>query len=158
GWGIGMAIGRLALPVLLSLGPSSIGNGSVGLIDSNSVAVDARVAIAGLGLALLAAVLVGLIPAWQATRRDVAGSLKAGAATPQGQLSLKRPGAQQLLVVSEVALALMLLVGAGLLLRTFAGLEALKVGFEPANVLTLKYAAADSDLARRDARTFKAEV
>ena len=158
GWGIGMAVGKLALPLLLSLGPAKLGNGSVGLIDPAAVSVDARVAVAGLVLALLAAVFVGLLPAYQATRRDVADSLKAGAATPQGQLSLRRPGAQQLLVVSEVALALMLLVGAGLLLRTFAGLEALKIGFDPTNVLTLKYAAADSDLARRDARGFKAEV
>ncbi len=158
GWGLGVGVGKLALPLLLTLGPTGVGNGSVGLVDPGAVTVDARIALAGLVLALAAAVAVGLLPAFQATRRDVADSLKAGAATPQGLLSLRRPGAQQLLVVSEVALALTLLVGAGLLLRTFAGLESLDVGFDPSHVLTLKYAAADSDLAKRDSRVFRMTV
>lgn len=157
GWAVGLVVGKAMLPVLLRLGPGAAGAPS-SYFDPATVGVDARVASIGLGLALLAAVLVGLLPALQASRPGVAEYLKSGPASAPSRLAFRRLGAQQLLVVAEVALALMLLVGAGLLLRSFAGLQALDVGFDPAHVLTLKYAAANEDLARKDPRGFRVAV
>ena len=158
GWAVGLLVAKASIPLLLRLGPSRGGSAVRSFFDPASVGVDARVALFALALSLFAALLVGWLPALQASQPGMAETLKAGASVGKGRLSLTRPGAQQLLVVSEVALALMLLVGAGLLLRSFAGLQALDVGFEPSHVLTLKYAAAEDDLARRDSRGFKEAV
>jgi putative ABC transport system permease protein len=158
GWAVGLLVAKGAIPLLLHLGPGRGGSGVSSFFDPASVGVDARVTLFALALSLFAAVLVGLLPALQASQPAVAETLKASAFVGKGRFSGGRSVTQQLLVVSEVALALMLLVGAGLLLRSFAGLQGLDVGFEPANVLTLKYAAADDDLARRDSRGFKEAV
>ena len=109
-----------------------------------------------LGLSLIAALLVGLVPALQASRPGLTDTLKAGGASVgSGAFTLRRPGAHQVLVVSEVALALILLVGAGLLGKSFAKLHGLDAGFTPDHVLTFKYAAAEGDFADRDSRAFK---
>ena len=85
-----------------------------------------------LTLLLVAAMLVGLVPALQASRPALTDSLKAGGASiGGGAFTFRRPGAHQVLVVSEVALALILLVGAGLLAKSFSRLHRLDVGFAP---------------------------
>ncbi len=85
------------------------------------------------GISLLSALLFGLAPAWQLTRPGAAGlrlsSFGRGQAGPRGTW-LRR-----LLVVGEVAIALVLLVGAGLLARSYAGLNQADLGFDPRNVL-----------------------
>ncbi|NOT07109.1 MAG: ABC transporter permease [Gemmatimonadales bacterium] len=149
GWAValGLAIGGVRL--LLLLAPEQA-RGAVGaLFDPASVGVDARVAGFALALSLVAALLAGLVPALQASRPGVTEALKAGRVTH------RRLGVQQLLVVSEVALALMLLVGAGLLARSFARLNGQDTGLDPKGVLTFRYSAAEGDLAGRDPRAFK---
>ena len=155
GCALGLLIAKGGLGLLLLLGTGQAGS----LFDPGTVAIDARVAGFAVALALLAALLVGLLPAVQASRPGVTEALKAGGATlGKGHITLRRPGAHQLLVVSEIALALMLLVGAGLLVRSFAKLQGLDLGFNPAHVLTLKYASADGDLAQRDPAAFREAV
>ena len=155
GWVVALGLARGGVRLLLLLGPGQVdgGNGTSFFFDPASVRVDGRVALFALGLSLLAALLVGLVPALQASRPGVTEALKSG--TAAGPLSIRRPGAHQLLVIAEVALALMLLVGAGLLTRSFARLHALDTGFEPEHVLTMRYSAADGDLAQRDAPGFR---
>lgn len=155
GWVVALGLAQGGVRLLLMLGPGQVagGNGTSFFFDPASVQVDGRVALFALGLSLLAAFLVGLVPALQASRPGVTEALKSG--TTAGHLSIRRPGAHQVLVISEVALALMLLVGAGLLTRSFARLHALDTGFEPANVLTMRYSAADGDLAQRDSPGFR---
>lgn len=158
GWAVAMVLAKGGVQLLLLLGPGQAGgsNGMSYLFDPSTVRVDARAAIFAFGLSLLAALLVGLVPALQASRPGVTESLKSGgAAAGGGRLSLRRPGAHQVLVVSEVALALILLVGAGLLTRSFARLHALETGFDPTNILTMRYSAADGDFAQRDGPAFK---
>ena len=84
-------------------------------------------------VATLTGLLFGLVPAWQVSRADLQATLKdAGRSTgAAGQHRLRR-----LLVVGELAVSVVLLVGAGLLIRTFANLAHEDAGFDPANVLS----------------------
>jgi predicted permease len=82
-------------------------------------------------VALLAAILFGLVPAWRATRADLTPTLKGGA--PAGGSA--RMGLGKTLVVAQVALSLTLLIGAGLFVRSLAKLKGLDAGFKPENVL-----------------------
>jgi putative ABC transport system permease protein len=87
-------------------------------------------------LILLTAVLFGLLPALQASRADLQGVLKeAGRGSSSGA---PRARLRAALVVAEVAVALMLLTGAGLLLRSFQRLMAVEHGFDPDRLLTLQ--------------------
>lgn len=98
--------------------------------------LDWRVLAFTVGIALLTAVLFGLAPALHLARTDLAATLKdAGGRGTTGSRGARTRG---LLVISEVALALVLLVGATLLVRTFAELRQVQPGFDPHNVLTLQ--------------------
>jgi predicted permease len=150
GGGLGILLARGTVGLLLRLGPDAAG---AGLFDPASVSIDGRVLVAALGLTLLAALLVGVIPAVQASRAGMTEPLKSGA-TVGGE----RHWTQRGLVVAEVALAVVLLVGAGLLIRSFALLHARDPGFRPEGVLTLRYAAASGDLAQRDPAGFREQL
>ena len=93
------------------------------------VRVLAFTAIVALSTGLLAA----FAPAWQLTGRDANEALKTG--TSRGNSSSGDGRVRSVLVASEVALALMLLIGAGLLMRSLSGLRAVDAGFDPNNVL-----------------------
>lgn len=158
GAALGLVLARIGSGALLRLVPAGgRGPGSVSyLFDVSSVGVDSRVIWFALGLAVLAGLLVGLVPALQASRPEAAEMLKSGTgAVGTSRGSLRRPGAQQVLVVAEVALALLLLAGAGLLVRSFARLQSVAPGFRPEGVLSFRYSAADLDLAAQDPRLFR---
>jgi predicted permease len=100
------------------------------------ISLDWRVLAFALVSAIFTGLLFGLAPAWQARKLDVNTALKENAArggTGHGRL-------RGTLVVAEVALSLVLLVGAGLLIRTFGNLLAVTPGFDPHNVLTCQLA------------------
>src|SRR5688572_8390242 len=98
------------------------------------VTIDARVLVVCVGVSLLTGLIFGLAPAWQLCKTDVNNTLKEGGRTSAaGFRNRLRSG----LIVSEVALALMLLVGAGLLFKSFYRLQAVEPGFNPRNVLAL---------------------
>ena len=88
-------------------------------------------------LALLTGLLLGVLPAFQATRGNIQSWLKQGPAGVSGTRSLGRLNPLSLLVVSEIALSLVLLIGAGLMLRSFAQLWSVRLGFEPENVVAM---------------------
>ncbi len=98
------------------------------------VTVDGSVLVFTLAVSILTGLTAAAAPAWQFTKRDANSVLKQGA--ERGSSSGGDGRVRQLLVVSEVALALMLLVGAGLLVRSMAGLRALDPGFDPRSMLT----------------------
>lgn len=98
---------------------------------------DVRVFAFVLGVSLLAALIVGVIPAFKASRPDLIAELKEGGRVsdengPQGSRL------RNILVVAEVALALILLVGAGLMMRSFLTLRRVDPGFCATNVLTFR--------------------
>ena len=97
------------------------------------VAIDARVLLFTLAVAVLTGVIFGLAPALQATRPNLAGGMKEGG---RGASSGGRHKVRGALVVTEVALAFVLLTGAGLLIRSFFKMQQVDTGFDSTNVLT----------------------
>jgi putative ABC transport system permease protein len=97
------------------------------------VSLDGRVLLFALGLAVITGVICGIFPALQATRLDLAHAMKQGSAG--AGTGRARHGVRTALVVAEVALAFVLLTGAGLLLRSFEHLQKIDLGFESTNVI-----------------------
>jgi putative ABC transport system permease protein len=98
------------------------------------IATNAPVWTFTFGVALLSTLLFALIPALQVTRPNVNESLQEGS---RGAVSPESHRLRALLVISQVALSLLLLAGAGLLIKSFANLRATKPGFDPSNAVTL---------------------
>lgn len=90
-----------------------------------------------LGVSLAAGVIFGLAPAWKAWRANIGGTLKEGGRT----MAVARSRAQSIFVVGEMALALILLIGAGLMVRTLFHLWGLDPGYNPQNVMTFEASA-----------------
>jgi len=109
--------------------------GTGGLPRLDQVHLDERVMLFTLGVALLTGIATGLAPTYRLSKADVNDSLKEGTrgSGPVGSRRLRG-----MLVVSEVALSLTLLVGAGLLLRSLSRLLVVSPGFDPANVLSMQ--------------------
>ncbi len=95
-------------------------------------------------LALGTTVLFGLLPALRATRSDLAAELRGGGSSAGRSLSLRRPQLRGLIIVGEMALALMLCIGAGLMVESFRRTVAVDHGFQPAGLLTFRIQPADT--------------
>lgn len=96
-------------------------------------------------ISILTGVIFGLVPAFRAVRVDLNSTLKSGGRTSQsgGGLSVSRDKLRGLLAITEIALSLMLLVGAGLLIRSFVRLLGVPPGFNPDHVLSLRLSLTD---------------
>jgi hypothetical protein len=94
-------------------------------------------------VSIVTGLLFGLAPAWRAARLDLNTALKSGGrgAQREGGFNRSRRHLRSLLVVSEVALALVLPVGAGLLIRSFVRVQAVSPGFNPENALSMRLGA-----------------
>ncbi len=132
-----LSFGGGALGVLVAYGGLAALKATMpeGTLPPNvQVVMDARVLLFVLGLALLTGVLFGVAPALKATRTDLADSIKEGAlGMSSGSSSKVFRGA---LVVAEVALAFVLLAGAGLLIRSFLNMQNVETGVDPVGVVT----------------------
>ncbi len=96
------------------------------------VGIDYRVLAFAVAISGLTGVLFGIVPALQASKLDVTSALKEGGRSGEGH---RRTSARSLLLIGEVALSLMLLVGAGLLIKSFLRLQQIRPGFNAHNVL-----------------------
>jgi putative ABC transport system permease protein len=96
------------------------------------IGIDYRVLAFALGVSALTGILSGIVPALQASRLDLTSALKEGGRGGEGH---RRTSARSLLLIGEVALSLMLLVGAGLLIKSFLRLQEIRPGFNAHNVL-----------------------
>ncbi|HEY1339964.1 MAG TPA: ABC transporter permease [Bryobacteraceae bacterium] len=123
----GLGIAVLGVRALLQLAPADIPVPLSVRIDGTVLAFTALAAI-------VAGILFGIAPAWQISRMDRFESLKEGGRS--GMAGMRRQKLRSVLVMAEVALALMLLVGAGLFLRSLAALEQVSPGFQPGGVIT----------------------
>jgi predicted permease len=99
------------------------------------VSVDWRVLVFSFLVSVLTGAVFGLVPALQATRPSLVTALKDTAAQGGGRRSRMRSG----LVVAQIALSLVLLIGAGLVVRTLQQLQTMNPGFDPRNALTLSF-------------------
>ncbi len=134
---LGFVLGSWGVRGLLLLAPGNIPR----LTDADGVhaaipPLDWRVAAFTLGVALLTGIIFGLYPALQISKPDLASVLKESSG--RSGTGRKQHRIRSMLVVSEIALALVLLIGATLLIRTFVGLQTVKPGFDAHNVITLK--------------------
>jgi putative ABC transport system permease protein len=100
-----------------------------------TIAIDGRVLVFTLAAALMSALLFGIAPALSSAGSELTGGLKDGG---RGSSSARGTRLRNAFVVVEIALALMLLVGAGLLIRSFMTLIAVDPGFDPSHTLTMK--------------------
>jgi putative ABC transport system permease protein len=129
GGAAGLLLARLAIPWIQSMGGASVPRAADIGVDSTVLAFTA-------GIALLTGLLFGLAPAWQAGRMSAAGALKEGGRSSSTSARWVRTG----LLVGEVALSVVLLVGAALFLRSFARLTQVDPGFVPEQVLAFQVA------------------
>jgi len=131
---VGLALGMAGIKSLLA---ASTGINIPRVVNqSASVTMDWRVVTFTLLISLVTGVLFGLIPAMQASRVDLSSSLKESSG--RSGTGLRQNKARALLVVTEMTLALVLLVGAALLIRTYVALKNVNPGFDAHNVLTMR--------------------
>jgi putative ABC transport system permease protein len=128
-WVIGAALGLLvaqwAIDGLLQVAPAA-------LPRREQIGIDFGVAAFAISLSLVSSLLFGLVPALQATSEDLTGTLKQDPSSSRGAAATRG-----LLVAAQLALSLMLLVGAGLMMRAFVSLRQVPVGFDPSHVMTM---------------------
>jgi putative ABC transport system permease protein len=151
GAALGLLVGRLGLGALLALRPASLAR----LAPSG---LSGTVLVFTLLLAAATGIVCGLAPAVAGSRRDLARALQDGGRGSGSGSGRTRP--QRVLVFAEVALGFLLLVGAGLLVRTFVALSGADPGFRPGATLTLQVSAQggrypDDASRRRLARTLR---
>src|SRR3984957_11384054 len=138
GGAFGLLVARVSLYVVRTMNPGNIPR-------LEDIGINGSVVAFTFGVSLLTGILFGVAPLWRAVRVDPNTSLKAGgrAGQTEGGLYLRRHRLRGLLVVSELALSLMLLIGAGLLVRSFVRLQSVAPGFTTEHVLTMQIAATD---------------
>ena len=150
GAGAGVLLAYASLDSLVALIPLS-------LPANSPVAINATVLAFALGLTIVTALLFGLVPALKLSRAPKMISSMLAVGGRSGAPLSKRGG--QWLIGIEVALALVLMTGAGLILRSFARLVSVDLGFTTTNVLTLEVEPLDQDAAiRRDYYTSLADA
>ncbi len=127
GGALGVLLAYWGIHALIAFAPDNIPR-------LNEITIDLRVLLFTLGISLLTGLMFGLVPALQSSRPDLNNALKEGARGSSSGHRLVR----NLFVVTEMALALVLLVGAGLMLRSFSELQQVKTGFDSDRVLTMR--------------------
>jgi putative ABC transport system permease protein len=141
GGGLGLALALASLRLLVRLIPADVPR-------LNAIGLDARLLSFAFLISLLAGILFGLAPALRVSKICLTESLKeSGRGSESG--GRERRGVRDTLVVSEVALATVLLLGAGLLIQSFLRLTRVKPGFDPHRVLTFQL---DSPAGEQEAR------
>ncbi|MEN8144596.1 MAG: ABC transporter permease [Gemmatimonadota bacterium] len=126
---VGLAVGYGGIAFVRTFNPGGIPRIELVQMDTSVIAFTAV-------LAIVVGILVGILPALHAARTDVVTTLKEGSRSSSGNRSRQR--LRRALVVSEVALAVVLVVGAGLFARSFRELAAIDLGIDPENVVSLR--------------------
>ena len=129
---LGLIFGYAGVRLLLSASPGNIPRISE---SGSTVGLDLNVLLFTLGVSVITGILFGLAPAIAASRPNLAAALNES--SNRSGMSFRQSKVRSLLVVSEMALAVVLVIGAALLIRTFMKLEAVDPGFNTHNVLTM---------------------
>jgi putative ABC transport system permease protein len=137
-----LAFAYLGIRALEAINPAATGFGrgasGLTLIGFNSIGMDASALVFTFALGLLTGLLFGLVPALQATRTIATDALKDAGSQWATLSGLRRLTGRNLLVVAEVALALVLLVGSGLMIKSLSRLLASRTGVDPTRLLSMR--------------------
>jgi len=153
---LGLVVGEVGIRALLALYPGNnpfnlgvfvgtiprVGEGGTG------VTIDWRVVVFTLLVSIITAIVFGLVPSIRAARTDPYATLKQSGEGRRGT-GLRWNNARALIVVGEIAMALMLLIGASLLIRTSVALRNVEPGFDPHNVLTMRMSVTGTPFEKR---------
>ncbi len=134
---LGLLIGIWGVPLLLAVSPGNLPRiNDEDHVASAISALDWHVLAFTFAIALLTGVLFGLLPALRISKLDVNSVLKE--ASGRSGTGLRHNRVRSVLVAAEMALAVILVAGAGLMIRTFVGLRSVQPGFDPHNVITMQ--------------------
>jgi len=141
GGAVGLALAKWTLYAVRTFNPGNIPR-------LEEVDINGQVLLFTFGISVITGVLFGLAPAWRAMKLDLNTSLKAGGRSGQssGGMGIGRNRLRGLLVVCELALSMMLLIGAGLLVRSLVRLQSVAPGFNADHVVTMQVAATSPKL------------
>jgi putative ABC transport system permease protein len=136
GGGAGLLVTLCGLQFIAALIPSDLGDSPFPTPGIEQIGINGQVLGFTLAISLLTGILFGLAPAWQASKPDLNESLKEGSRS--STVGSGRNRLRSLLVISELAFSLLLLVGAGLLIKSLLRLLEVNPGFKPDHVLTMQ--------------------
>jgi putative ABC transport system permease protein len=126
---LGLLLAVWGLQLLIALMPDNL------VPRIGEIGLDVRVLVFNLTLSLITGVAFGLAPAWQASRANANEALKEGGRSQSS--GLRHRFLRQALVTAEITVSMVLLIGAGLMVKSFARLREVKLGFNPERTLTL---------------------
>jgi putative ABC transport system permease protein len=152
-----LIVAWMGVHILASVDPSAVFRGrldtaTIGAVAFSSIALDWRALAFGLSTSLAVGLLFGLVPALGSTRASLSDALKGDRPTAGAGIG------RRALVVTEVALALMLLVGSGLMVRSLAKLLTVDVGFDTSNLLTFTVQPSPGSVPRDSMPSFYSEI
>ena len=139
GGGAGVLLASFGTDALIAITPE-------GIPRMREASLDGRVLFFTLAIATLTGVVMGIVPAWQTSQLDLQSALKEGGRNLTGARAVLRSA----LVVAQIAIAVVLLVGAGLLIQSFARLLRVNPGFDAEHLLTLRVGLSDGVYAKPD--------
>ena len=138
----GLLVAKLGIALLAIVKPSSnpaFKAKDLQTLNFAAANLDVQVLVFNFGLAIITGLLFGLVPAFQASRSDFNDSLKDSLAASAVTCGLWRQlNPKNILVIAEITLSLVLLVSAGLMIRSFARMQSVQIGFTPNDLITLK--------------------
>jgi predicted permease len=136
---LGLLLGYVSVRLLLNVNVGGLPRLGA---DGAAVALDARLLLFTLGVSVFTGILFGLVPAVSASRTNLIANLnESGSRTGTG---FRSANFRSVLVVTEIALALVLVIGSTLLIRSYLKLQAVDIGFDPRNTLTMAMAISGS--------------
>jgi putative ABC transport system permease protein len=133
---LGLVVARFGLAAILLLEPGSVPR--IGEVD-----LDPSVLVFGIAVSILTGIIAGVIPAWRISRTDLVGVLRSGGERIASAANRQR--LRSLLVIVETAMAVVLVAGAALLLRSLWQLQRVDPGLDPDHVLTAQLSLSPSD-------------
>jgi putative ABC transport system permease protein len=125
----GLLLATLGVKALLFFSPTEMPR-------AHEIGIDLRVLAFAIGASIVSAIIFGILPSWQAARADANGALRSNTRGAGDAARMNRW--RGLLVIGEVAISFMLLIGTGLLIQSFAQVQSVQPGFDPANTLAVR--------------------
>ena len=143
GGALGLVVASRGLDLIIALRPE-------GLAELDEVRLSPTVLLVSFGLTMLTGLLFGLAPAMFAAARDLGDTLKSATRSAAGHVGARR--FRSVLVIAEVSLSVLLLVGAGLLVRTMLKMQHAEIGFEPAGIMSARVQLPEARYPKREQR------